>query len=65
MSQKEKDKIKKELADDSQMVLMIFKFYLQSNEHEFFMRRLRNVTGTSMPESNFGKQVTNYYAQTD
>lgn len=46
------------------MVLMIFKFYLQSNEYDFFIRRLRNVTGT-YAESNFGKQVTNQYPQSD
>jgi|LauGreDrversion4_2_1035121.scaffolds.fasta_scaffold1236422_1 hypothetical protein len=65
MTQIEKDKIRQELAADSHMVLMIFKFYLQSNEYEFFIRRLRNVTGTAQLETNFGKQVTNYYAQTD
>ena len=28
------------------MTFMIFKFYLQSSEFEFFIRRLKNVAGT-------------------
>jgi len=31
------------------MVLMIFKFYLQSGEHEFFIRRLKNLVASSKP----------------
>jgi len=58
LSKQEKDKVKSELELQSHMVMMIFKFYLQSNEYDFFIRRLRNVTGSSYTE-NFGKQVTN------
>jgi len=50
--------VKSEIEAHSHMVMMIFKFYLQSNEYDFFLRRLKNVTGSSYTE-NFGKQVTN------
>ena len=32
--------LKKELENKSSMVLMIFKFFLQSKEYSFFLRRL-------------------------
>jgi len=60
LTKKEKEKVKSEIESHSHMVMMIFKFYLQSNEYDFFIKRLRNVTGSSYTE-NFGKQVTNQY----
>lgn len=35
-----------ELAAQSSMVMMIFKFFLQSKEYTFFVRRLKNVAMT-------------------
>lgn len=36
----------KELKEMSNMVMMIFKFFLQSKEYTFFVRRLKNVAVT-------------------
>lgn len=36
----------KELSQQSNMVMMIFKFFLQSKEYSFFVRRLKNVAMT-------------------
>lgn len=30
------------------MIMMIFKFFLQSNEYQFFIRRLKNVAMTKL-----------------
>jgi len=35
-----------ELSQQSNMVMMIFKFFLQSKEYSFFVRRLKNVAMT-------------------
>lgn len=38
--------VKEELDAKSSMILMIFRFFLQSNEYQFFIRRLKNVVMT-------------------
>lgn len=51
--------MEKELSQQSNMVMMIFKFFLQSKEYTFFVRRLKNVamTRTSFAQpSDFGSQ---------
>lgn len=35
-----------ELANKANMVMMIFKFFFQSKEYNFFVRRLKNVAVT-------------------
>jgi hypothetical protein len=35
-----------ELLAQSNMVMMIFKFFMQSKEYTFFIRRLKNVAMT-------------------
>lgn len=35
-----------ELTNGSNMVMMIFKFFIQSKEYSFFLRRLKNVAVT-------------------
>ena len=44
-----------ELLAQSNMVMMIFKFFLQSKEYTFFVRRLKNVamTRTTHPSVDF------------
>ena len=42
----EKLVIKNEIQAGSSMTLMIFRFYLQSQEYSFFLRRLKNVAMT-------------------
>lgn len=46
LDQDEKFVIKNEIAAGSSMTLMIFRFYLQSQEYSFFLRRLKNVAMT-------------------
>jgi hypothetical protein len=36
--------VRKQIDSGSQMIAMIFKFYLQSGELDFFLRRLANLT---------------------
>jgi len=48
LTAEEKDAIQGELASGNSMVLMIFRFFLQSNEYQFFIRRLKNVALTRM-----------------
>ena len=38
--------LRNELENKQNMVLMIFKFFLQSKEYSFFVRRLKNVAAT-------------------
>jgi hypothetical protein len=42
----EKEVISKEVNEGSSMTLMIFRFFLQSQEYQFFLRRLKNVAMT-------------------
>ena len=50
LTRSEKQIIKEEIKAGSNMTIMIFKFYLQSGELDFFVRRLKNVAA---PRSNF------------
>lgn len=55
----EKNLIQQQLDLGSHMVTMIFKFYLQSGELDFFIRRLRNlVTTAPAPQRPSSYQVT-------
>ena len=38
--------VSEELQSQSSMILMIFRFLLQSGEYQFFIRRLKNVVMT-------------------
>lgn len=38
--------VREELQSQSSMIMMIFRFLLQSNEYQFFIRRLKNVVMT-------------------
>ena len=46
MNEQEVTVVKEELDAKSSMILMIFRFFLQSNEYQFFIRRLKNVVMT-------------------
>jgi len=47
---------------NSQMVLMIFRFFIQSGEYKFFIKRLKNVIGI-VEESDLVKDANNYSKQ--
>ncbi len=40
--------VKEELDAKSSMILMIFRFFLQSSEYSFFIRRLKNAVMTKV-----------------
>lgn len=40
--------VQEELDAKSSMILMIFRFFLQSSEYAFFIRRLKNVVMTKV-----------------
>ena len=44
------------------MVLMIFRFFIQSGEYKFFIKRLKNVIGI-VEESDLVKDANNYSKQ--
>ena len=46
LNEQEVNVVKEELDSKSSMILMIFRFFLQSNEYQFFIRRLKNVVMT-------------------
>ena len=48
LSEDEKEIIREEMQTQSSMIMMIFRFFLQSNEYQFFVRRLKNVSMTKM-----------------
>ena len=52
--------LKAELDSGSNMVMMIFKFFIQSKEYSFFLRRLKNVavTRSGITYSNNGQGNT-------
>ena len=59
--------LRSELENKQNMVLMIFKFFLQSKEYSFFVRRLKNVAATRTglnPNSQpaFGQQATHQHS---
>lgn len=51
-----------ELSQQSNMIMMIFKFFLQSKEYTFFVRRLKNVamTRTATTEVLMASQRPSY-----
>jgi hypothetical protein len=48
LNDEEKEIIREEMQTQSSMIMMIFRFFLQSNEYMFFIRRLKNVAMTKM-----------------
>ena len=46
LEQEEAKTLRAELEGGSNMVMMIFKFFIQSKEYSFFLRRLKNVAVT-------------------
>ncbi|CDW72601.1 UNKNOWN [Stylonychia lemnae] len=48
LSESEKSIIREELQTQNSMIMMIFRFFLQSNEYQFFIRRLKNVAMTKV-----------------
>ena len=48
LSEDEKEVVREEMQTQSSMIMMIFRFFLQSSEYQFFIRRLKNVSMTKM-----------------
>ena len=48
MSSEERQIVREELQDPAGMIAMIFRFFLQSQEYSFFIRRLKNVAITKI-----------------
>lgn len=48
LSEDEKEIIREEMQTQNSMIMMIFRFFLQSNEYQFFIRRLKNVAMTKI-----------------
>mmetsp|Transcript_18800 Transcript_18800/g.17940 ORF Transcript_18800/g.17940 Transcript_18800/m.17940 type:complete len:172 (+) Transcript_18800:239-754(+) len=49
-----------EIDHQNNMVLMIFRFYLQANEYGFFIRRLKNVAMTKLSLSQVKQTEENF-----
>ncbi len=48
ITDEEKSVLVEEIKDFNSMVYMIFRFFLQSGEYKFFIRRLKNVAITKI-----------------
>lgn len=53
LSEQEVRVVMEELEAKSSMILMIFRFFLQSSEYPFFIRRLKNVVMTKASFKSF------------
>jgi hypothetical protein len=57
LSKEEKVTVKTQIENGSHMVAMIFKFFLQSGEYEFFVRRLKNLV--TQPSHDYALRIQN------
>jgi len=59
LSENEISVVLDELKAQSSMIMMIFRFFLQSGEYQFFLRRLKNVVMTKASLSEIGLNENN------